>query len=155
MGDSKTNTLYYLTLPLKLCTPLHHIKFRSLYKWPSFPFINFQHYKFSYWIYVLYQSITLRNTKTNGRSSSNISIRCKQSVPTYRLLFRTSLWIATLTFNVILQQFEKFITLIGYSCVENSELYFHILGPFDLWEKSGVTPSGDKNNTQSGKASSC
>jgi hypothetical protein len=45
-----------------------------------------------------------RNSKTNGRRISNILIRCKQSVQTYRLLFRTSLCIATIMVCVILRQ---------------------------------------------------
>jgi hypothetical protein len=64
----------------------------------------------------------LRNSTTNGRSSSNILIRCKQSVPTCRLLFRTSLWIATITGSAILQNFGRLAKLIGWSCLQNNQL---------------------------------
>ena len=69
-----------------------------------------------------------RNSKTNGRSSSSNLIRRNQSVPTFRLLFRTLLCIATITVNVILQQFGWLATFIAYSCVENNELYFLLFG---------------------------
>jgi hypothetical protein len=73
-----------------------------------------------------------RNSKINGRSSSNILIRCKQSVPTCRLLFWTSLWIPTIKVSVLLQQIIRLASLSGYSCVENCELHFLILRPFGL-----------------------
>jgi len=53
MGDTKENTLYYLTFPLKRCSPLLHKKFRWLYKWPVFHFFFFRHCSFLYWFYVL------------------------------------------------------------------------------------------------------
>jgi hypothetical protein len=111
MWESETNILYYFMLPSQLCSLLCHRKFDSLYKWASFPFLIFQHFKFPYLFYVLYQAITWRNSKTNGRSSSIVLIRCKQSIPTYRLLFRTSLYIATITVSVILQKFSRLATL--------------------------------------------
>ena len=37
----------------QLCSPLGHRNFLSLCKWPSVPFLIFNHYKFSYWFYVL------------------------------------------------------------------------------------------------------
>jgi hypothetical protein len=70
-----------------------------------------------------------RNSKTNGRSSSNILIRCNQSVTTCRLPFRKSLCIATITVSDIVQQFGRLAKFIGYSCVENNELYFLPFSP--------------------------
>jgi hypothetical protein len=104
----------------------------SLHKCTSFPFIIFQHFKFSYWFYVLYEAIPWRNKKKSGRNRSNIFIRCKQSLPTNRLLFRTSLCIATITVSFILQQFGILATLIGQSCIENNELQFLLFGPYIL-----------------------
>jgi hypothetical protein len=141
MREAKTNTLYFFMLPSKICSLLRHRTFYSLYKWPSFPLLIFQHFKFCYWEYVLYEAIPWPNSTTVELSNSSILNRCKQSVPTWRLLFRTSLYIVTITVSVILQQFGSLITLIGYSCVENIDLYFFLFGPLGFpfsvvwWQK--------------------
>jgi len=77
-GDSKTNTLYYLTLPLKLSSPLRHIKFRWLYKWPSFHFLFFSITSSLIDFMFFTRQYPWRNSKTNGRNISNNLIRCKQ-----------------------------------------------------------------------------
>jgi len=66
--------------------------------------------------------------KSNVRISSNILTHFKQSVPNFFLLFQTSLCIANITASVILQQLWTLATFIGYSCVENNELYFLLFG---------------------------
>jgi hypothetical protein len=68
------------------------------------PLIDFRFFKKKY---------TWRNSKTDGRSCSNILIHCKHSVPTWRLLFRLLICIATITVSVILQQFRRLASLGG------------------------------------------
>ena len=141
IASLKRNTLYYLMLPSKLYSLLRHRKCVPLYKRPSFPFPVFQHFKFSYWFYVLYETYQWRNSKTNEQIGSNILIRCTQSVTTCRLLFLTLLCIATITVSVILQQFRRLASLIGYSCVKNYKQLplFPRCGPFGLVSRDLVT----------------
>jgi hypothetical protein len=40
-------------VPLQVCSLFRHIKFRSLYQRPTVPYIIPEHYKFSYWFYVI------------------------------------------------------------------------------------------------------
>ena len=75
-------------VPSELCSLLGHLKFRSLY------IINDLVFLFLFVIiiiplidfYIFTRQYPWRNSKTNGRITSNTMICCKQSVPTCSML---------------------------------------------------------------------
>jgi hypothetical protein len=140
LWDSKTNTLCYWCCHQNY---VHSLVTESLFRYINDPVFHFLFFNISSYIidFMFFtRKYPWRNSKINGQFSSNTLIRFKQSVKTCRVLFRTSLCIATISVRVILQKIWRLATFIEYSCVENKKqlLLFPLCGPLGLVTRSLV-----------------